>query len=272
MLDNQIPKEEEIITIIADGVGYGSDGKIWGGEIFHNSYTEFKRIGHLEEQPMIGGDKATYFPIRLVIGILSKNLSNDELLDLFMNDYPNSLPGGEDEIQVVLSQLDKGINIINTTSTGRILDASSALLKACYERTYEGEPAIILEALAHEGRLGKVNFDLTKGSMKIINTTSMLTQAYEYMKLGKQSADIALAIHLYLANQFADIAIDYALSNSVKKIGFTGGVAYNDIITRQIAKKVKNNNLEFIQHRNLPCGDGCISSGQAITAVFKMRN
>ena len=103
----------------------------------------------------------------------------------------------------------------------------------------------------------------------IINTTSMLYQAYEYLISDEQPADIALAIHLYLANQFADSAIDYALSNSIKKIGFTGGVAYNDFITRQIAKKVDAANLEFIQHKSLPCGDGGISSGQAIIAALK---
>jgi len=250
-------------------VGYGSDGKIWGGEIFHNSYTEFKRIGHLEEQPMIGGDRATYYPIRMVVGILAKRLSENELSDLLLNVYPNSLPDGEDEIQVVLSQLNKGINVFNTTSTGRILAASSALLKACYERTYEGEPAIILEALAQKGRLGKIVFDLPEMNSGIINTTSMLYQAYEYLISDEQPADIALAIHLYLANQFADSAINYALSNSIKKIGFTGGVAYNDFITRQIAKKVDAANLEFIQHKSLPCGDGGISSGQAIIAALK---
>jgi len=272
MLDNKISKEEEIISIIADGVGYGSDGKIWGGEIFHNSYTEFKRIGHLEEQPMIGGDRATYFPIRMVVGILSKRLSENEISDLLLNIYPNSLPGGENEIQVVLSQLNKGINIFNTTSTGRILAASSALLKVCYERTYEGEPAIVLEALARKGRLGKIVFDLPETNSGIINTTSMLYQAYEYLISNEQPADIALAIHLYLANQFADSAIDYALSNSIKKIGFTGGVAYNDLITRQIAKKANSANLEFLQHKSLPCGDGGISSGQAIVAALKAKD
>jgi hydrogenase maturation protein HypF len=186
-----------------------------------------------------------------------------------VNGYPNSLPGGEEELKIVLSQLNNGINVFNSTSTGRILAASSALLKACYERTYEGEPAIILEALARKGRLGKITFEVSEENPEIINTTSMIHQSYESLISGKQPADIALAIHLYLANQFSDLAINYALSNNIKKIGFTGGVAYNDIITRQIAKKVKNANLEFLQHKSLPCGDGSISSGQAIIAAMK---
>ncbi|MBY8994680.1 MAG: carbamoyltransferase HypF [Candidatus Heimdallarchaeota archaeon] len=272
MLDNHVPKEEDIVSIIADGVGYGSDGKIWGGEIFHSSYSDFKRIGHLEEQPMIGGDRATYFPIRMVIGILSKKYSENELSELLLKAHPNSLPGGENEIQIALSQLNKGINVFYSTSTGRILAAASALLKACYERTYEGEPAIILEALARKGRLGKIEFEVFEENTEIIDTTSLLHQAYELLNSGKQPADIALAIHHYLANQFSDLAINYAISNAIKKIGFTGGVAYNDIITRQIAKKVKSAKLEFLQHKSLPCGDGGISSGQAIIAAMKAKD
>ncbi len=268
MIDNQLPIEEEIVAIIADGVGYGIDGVIWGGEIFHTTYKGFKRIGHLEEQPMIGGDRATYYPIRMVAGILSKILSEDEIYRLLTKNYPDSLPGGDNEIRVLLTQLEKNINVSSTTSTGRILATVSALLKACYERTYEGEPAIILESLAYNGNPKGVSFKIPEADNGIIDTTSLIHQALEFYNSGVRPANIAAAVHSEIANQFANAAIKYAKSNSIRKIGFTGGVAYNDMISRQIFKKVKDAKLEFLQHKSLPCGDGGISSGQSVIAAL----
>ncbi|NHJ46874.1 MAG: carbamoyltransferase HypF [Asgard group archaeon] len=270
MLDNQLALDEEIITIVADGVGYGSDGVIWGGEIFHCTYNDFSRIGHLEEQIMIGGDRATIYPIRMLAGILSKKLSHSELSDLLTTKYPNGLPGGENEIHVLLSQLKKKLNLFKTTSTGRILASTSSLLKACFERTYEGEPAIVLESLAMRGKDGKVKFNLPDPIDGIVNTTELIYQALEKYHSGIRPEHIAIAIQNELAFQFSNIAIGSAKANNIKKIGFTGGVAYNDFITHKIAKQVESSGLEFLQHNSLPCGDGGISSGQAIYASLQL--
>lgn len=269
MIDNKIPLDDEIITIVADGVGYGDDGKIWGGEILHSNYTEYSRVGHLEEQPMIGGDRATYYPIRMFAGILSKVKNINEIAQILETTYPDSLPGGLNEIHVLLKQLDKKINIHYTTSTGRILAATSSLLRACFERTYEGEPAIVLESLAQYGKHDIVKFNLENSNSEIINTTQLIQQTFEKFKTGYKPADLAFAVHHAISSQFADLAIEYARNHNIKKIGFTGGVAYNHLISSQIAKRVKKAKLEFLQHRNLPCGDGAISSGQAIVAGLK---
>jgi len=265
MIDNKIPIDEEIVAIVADGVGYGDDNVIWGGEIFHTSYTHYTRIAHLEEQIMPGGDRATFYPIRMVASILSKKLDFDELHSLLSTTYLDAVPGGIEEIHVILSQLKTNLNTYRTTSTGRILAAVSALLKKCYVRTYEGEPAIVLEALAKSGT-GNLEFKLSPSTNGIINTTELFYQAFLAYMRNKNPADIALAFHLALADQFADAAISYAKEHHIQKIGFTGGVAYNDIISSQIAKKVDSAGLVFIQNKSLPCGDGGISSGQAVVA------
>ncbi|MHA1211397.1 MAG: carbamoyltransferase HypF, partial [Candidatus Heimdallarchaeota archaeon] len=272
MIDNKLQLDEEIVAIVADGVGYGNDGNIWGGELLHCNYKNFKRIGHLEEQPMLGGDRATIYPVRMLAGILSKKFSLEELRSILIDSYLTALPGGENEIQVLLVQLKNNINTYKTTSTGRILAAISSLLGASYERTYEGEPAIVLEALATKGKLNSVRFDIPILNNGIINTTELVFQSFQKLSEGARSADIALAVHLELADQFASNAIDYANSHGITKIGFTGGVAYNDFISRQIAKKVKEAKLEFLQHSSLPCGDGGVSTGQAIVAALRTSN
>ncbi|MHA1737839.1 MAG: carbamoyltransferase HypF [Candidatus Heimdallarchaeota archaeon] len=267
MVDNSLPIDDEIVTIVADGVGYGDDGKIWGGEILHSSYSKYIRVGHLEEQKMIGGDRATYYPIRMAAGILSKIYDKDTLF-AFLENYQEAIPDGINEIHVILKQLEKSINLYETTSTGRILAASSAILKACFERTYEGEPAIVLESLAKKGRADKVKLEISSNDSGIIQTTALIDSVYNNLKQGFQPSDIAVSIHNSLADQFADVAINYAQENNIRKIGFTGGVAYNDLITRRLSKSIKNAGFEFLVHRSLPCGDGSISTGQAIKAVI----
>ncbi|MFW9923475.1 MAG: carbamoyltransferase HypF, partial [Candidatus Thorarchaeota archaeon] len=268
MIDNEINLDEEIIAIIADGVGYGEDGKIWGGEIFHSNYLNYERIGHLEEQPMVGGDRATLYPIRMFAGILSKFMDVTDIAKLLSENYSDSLPS-KNEIQVLLVQLKNNLNVTYTTSTGRILASISSLLKACFERTYEGEPAIVLESLAYSGKADKIKFKIPDSNENIINTTSLIEQAYEQYKTGSNPADIALEVHKELARQFAHIAIEYAKEFDIKKIGFTGGVAYNQFITENISKIVKKEKMIFLTHKSLPCGDGAISSGQAIKAALK---
>ncbi len=269
MIDNKLSLADEIVAIVADGVGYGDDGKIWGGEILHTSYTSFERIFHLEEQIMIGGDRATYYPIRMFAGILSKVMDHENLRKILENKYLDSFPGRSVEIQVLLVQLEKKLNLYETTSTGRILASLSSLLGFCSERTYEGEPAIKLESFAKLGTRDKIKFKIPSPSDNIIFTTPLILQSYEFFSQGKNPYDIALAAHYELANQYAEASINYAKENNIRKIGITGGVAYNHFITSHIAKKVKEANLEFIEHKNLPCGDGAISCGQAIVSALK---
>ena len=105
-------------------------------------------------------------------------------------------PHGESEIQIVLQQLEKDHSIIGTTSCGRVLDAVAAVLGICYERTYEGEPAMKLESTAIKGRDVLNLQPIIKGN--ILDTTQMLLEIFE--KREKHSkADLAYSAHAYLA-------------------------------------------------------------------------
>ncbi len=146
MADNSLPLGSRILGIALDGgVGYGGDGTIWGGgELFESSYFGYERIGHLLPQPMPGGDLASRVPSRMVLGILFEKLGRPELEKL----PPCFSSGGDRELSTVLKQLETGINVVQSSSTGRVLDAASALLEICKIRTYDGEPAMKLESAA----------------------------------------------------------------------------------------------------------------------------
>lgn len=273
LVEHNLPLDETMVCIVADGVGYGVDGKPWGGEIFVGSYNWFERRGHLELQPMPGGDLAAKYPARMVAGILSKELSTEELRGILLDRCIKGFKRGELELNIVLSQISKKINLTETTSAGRVLDAISALLGICFERTYEGEPAMRLESVAALGDPSKAEVAVNveqKGSTYMINTTNILLDVLEESKKVRRE-HVAAAAQEALAKGLANVAVNIAMEEGIKIIGFSGGVAYNEAITKTIRREVENNGLRFISHRLLPPGDGGISAGQvvAVSAGYK---
>ena len=253
----------EIVGVCCDGYGYGVDGEAWGGEIIFSSRNsmEFKRIAHLEEQPMVGGDLATRYPLRMAAGILHKKANVEDWL-MQKSAY---FPHGEKEVQLVLQQLNKGQKIVKTTSCGRVLDAVSAVLGICYERTYEGEPAMKLESAALKGKDILKLDPIIEGNA--LNTTKMFLQIFENREK-YAVADLAFSMHAYLAKGLATIAIEKALENGVKAVGFSGGVACNEIFAKLMRETIEAAGLKFLVHEAVPPGDGGLSFGQAVFGGF----
>jgi hydrogenase maturation protein HypF len=249
----------EMIGIACDGFGYGTDGQAWGGEILHCDSQGFKRLAQLQEQPLLGGDLATRYPIRMAAGILHQVTNIENWL------FENSavLPHGGAEAEIILEQLRKGNIKTTTTSCGRILDAIAVVLGICNERTYEGEPAMKLESVAIKER------DVLKLEPRFegntLNTTCLVKEVFEQRNKYSPN-DLAFSTQLYLARGLAHLTIQEAKRLGIKNVGFSGGVAYNQHITSAIRKIIEENRLNFFVHEKLPAGDGCISLGQAYAA------
>jgi hydrogenase maturation protein HypF len=254
---------EEIVGITCDGFGYGSDGTAWGGEVLHCNREGFRRLGHLEAQPMVGGDLATYYPLRMAAGILYRKMDVTEWLLSLSGKFPH----GKSEAEVILKQLEKG-SAPETTSCGRVLDAVSALLGICYERTYEGEPAMKLESAALEGK-DLLNL-APKFKGKVLDTTFLVHEIFS-KKDSFSAADLACSAQSYLARGLAELAVNEAERLQVKHVGFSGGVAYNEHITATIRKAVEKEGFKFLVHHKIPAGDGGTSFGQAIVAGFQKK-
>ena len=251
----------EIVVITCDGFGYGSDGSAWGGEILHAYRGGYERVAHLEEQPMVGGDLATYYPTRMVSGILHKKIEISDWLFSKSHYFPH----GRKEVGLIIKQLERG-SFRQTTSCGRILDAVSAMLGICSQRTYEGEPAMKLESKALEGR-DRLNLS-PKIEGNVLDTTFLVQEIFA--NRDKFSvADLACSTQSYLARGLSQLAVEQANQLQVKNVGFSGGVAYNDYITDKIRKNVKKEGLRFLVHKKIPPGDGGTSFGQAIVAGYK---
>lgn len=252
---------EEILGIACDGFGYGSDGTAWGGEVLYCNREGFRRVGHLESQPMVGGDLATIYPLRMAAGILHGETDIAE----WSLEKSAHLPHGKREAEVIIKQLEKGLTP-KTTSCGRVLDAVSAILGICYERTYEGEPAMKLESAALKGKDVLNLAPRYKGN--VLDTTFLVREIFT-QKNRLSVADLAFSAQSYLARGLAQLAVKEAERLNVKHVGFSGGVAYNKHITETIRRAVERDGFKFLVHKKIPAGDGGTSFGQAIVAGFQ---
>jgi hydrogenase maturation protein HypF len=254
---------DELIGVTCDGYGYGADGSAWGGEIMYcqTGSTEFKRLGHLESQPLLGGDIATRYPLRMATGILSKKLD----VSNWLLDHSKFLRHGEMEAKLILSQLGKSQSLSQTTSLGRVLDAAAAVIGICYERTYEGEAAMKLESTAI---LGKDVLELPIVACgNLLDTTQMLVAVWETRdKYSPQ--DLAFTVHTYLAKGLAMLAVEKAINLGVGAVGFTGGSAVNSILARLMREVVEAEGLKFLVNEQVPPGDGGVALGQACVGGF----
>ncbi|MDW7775511.1 MAG: carbamoyltransferase HypF [Methanosarcinales archaeon] len=239
---------DDCVGIAMDGMGLGDDGNIWGGEVFDVNDMRFRRIGHLEEQPQLGGDSSVMNPKKMLFGILSNLLDENELtgLDLFH----------EKESRLYLNQLKTQFNVPYTSSAGRILDAVSALLGVCEDRTYEGRPAMLLESTATKS----LEFDPVF-SKKDGNEILMTTPLFEFLldNMDKDKGELAATAQMYLAGGLFGIARRRAGMDN-KPVVFSGGVAYN----RMISGFMIDNGV--LVNREIPCGDGGLCYGQVVLA------
>ena len=251
--DNEIDK---LINIAADGVGYGSDSTSWGGEILYTDINSFERMGNLEPQLMPGGDAATKYPVRMLAGILK----DDELI----KKYADYFRYGEIEIKNIKKQIEAGINVGVSTSTGRVLDSMAVALEICHERTYEGECSMKLESAAYYSTK-KLEIPVIIENNQL-NTTEILREVVRLYQSGEKKADVASAGQIAVANGLSELAIQASDKKNIADIGATGGVFYNEAITDQVKNCIEKNGFNFIQHTNTCAGDGSVSLGQSIVA------
>ena len=247
---------DEMIVIAADGVGYGSDGTSWGGEILYTDINDFERMAHLQPQLMPGGDMATKYPARMLTSIID----DDELI----KNYVDYFKYGEIEIRNIKKQIDSGINVGITTSTGRVLDSMAVALEICHERTYEGECSMKLESSAYYATKELEIPVIIENNQ--LNTTEILREVVKLYQNGEKKADVAAAGQVAVASGLSELAIQSAGKKNIEDIGATGGVFYNEAITECVKNYVESNGFNFIQHLNTCAGDGSVSLGQAIVA------
>ncbi len=243
---------DEAVVLAIDGLGYGPDGTLWGGEVLATSMDTYDRVAHLEEMPMPGGERAVLDPRRLVWAAHHQ---------LGREDWPEGIATPE-EARVWEQALP---HAPRTTGMGRFLDLVSIYLGAADRMSYDGEPAMRLEPFLERGRpRPEWGFQVERTTSGVVGVMSVLNTMFDLdLSSHQDRCDAAMAAVDAVVSGLVDAASDEAERLGIP-VGVTGGVAYSLPIVDMIASRVRARGLDLILHDRIPPGDGGISAGQAI--------
>ena len=266
--------DERVTGIAFDGTGYGTDGRIWGGEVLIADWAGFERFAHLAYVPMPGGAAAIKRPARMALGTLSA---------LGLLDHPGAVPLrsrlAEGEEQLLLRMIERGVNSPLTSSMGRLFDSVAAIAGIRDEARYEGEAAIELEAAADLREAGAYEFALLpavnepagRGSSAadpaaVIDPTPVLASALQDVADGVSPAVISARFHRAVVNCIVDCALAAAAETGIRQVALGGGVFMNRLILGGALRQLSDAQLTPLTHLQLPANDGAVSHGQAVVA------
>lgn len=280
MAENGIPLNSlPVLGITLDGLGYGEDGTLWGGEFLLADYRQFKRMATFKPVTMIGGEQAIKQPWRNTYSQLISAFSwqylqqKYEHLEIvkFLKKKPLNL----------LNQLiDKSINSPLTSSVGRLFDAVAAAIGICREQcTYEGQAAIEMEALVNPEILNNskkeqnypFKIDILD-NIYCIDSSSMWQALLNDLQQHISQATVAAKFHNGLANVIVETGNRICKKNDIHHVVLTGGVFQNSILLEQVTKRFQALNINVLTHSLVPCNDGGLSLGQAVIAAARLIN
>ncbi|MEM0340457.1 MAG: carbamoyltransferase HypF [Acidilobaceae archaeon] len=271
MIDLEMRLEESVPAIAIDGTGYGADGEIWGGEVLIANYEKFERAGSLRPYVLPGGDSVTLHPVKSLISVLtSYGYDEKEIIEILeKRGLMHWLPRGFREATIFYELAKRGKGL-QTTSLGRVLDAFSALLGACHLRTYEGEPAIRLEALADRGKDLGWEAEIEWFDNRLVVS---LREVIEMTLSGNFSnEDVARSVLTSLGRALARTAVKISKGRRGVRgdvIVVCGGAAVNTYIVRGAREVAREEGLQVLLPKRVPPNDGSIALGQIAIARFK---
>ncbi len=269
---------EPVLGVALDGSGYGSDGTIWGGEFLFCHGSQFKRVAHFETVPLIGGSKAVKSPWRMALAYLYKR-ENFSWFESAIAEQINPvlIRGVHQLLEKHSSAPESGFSAPLTSSCGRLFDAIAAVSGLRLEGSYEGQPAMELEAAARSalqaGNGEHPRKDTTHTTSDttcdaVLPVADLVEQAATQRLAGLTPPEIALQFHVRLANRLSRKIIALCKSYSVSTVCLSGGVFQNMLLLDLLINLLGDSmpDLQILHPRQLPCNDGGISLGQAVIA------
>lgn len=262
------PDTEKVLGIALDGLGFGDDGTLWGGEFLLADYRGFQRLAHFKPVPMLGGAQAIGEPWRntfahLLVSLgwerVSKDYSQLDIVD-FLNQRPLA------NLQIMAR---KGLNSPPASSAGRLFDAVAAALGICREHAaFEGQAAIELEALAAAHFDAQADF-----AYGFERQNTCLSWAPLWSALLRDLADnvsagvIAARFHHTLVNVVVETAKDLSRQHNLHTVVLSGGVFQNRLLLARSSLLLRAQGLSVLSPAATPANDGGLSLGQAVIAL-----
>lgn len=255
-----------VIGVSCDGTGYGDDGAIWGMEFLIADLWSYKRFGHLDYLPLLGGEEAIRQPWRMAVSHLLNAEGGSPVLSLKI--FPEI---GEERMKVLEAQWRKGFGSPQTSSAGRLFDTISAILGFSREISYEGQAAIILEREAEKGRsVIPLNFPNKEEDRFLLDPAPMVRElAYRKLR-GENPRDLALSFHEAFARGILEGCKWGRERYAISQVALSGGVFQNLLLLARLLEMLEQEGFKVLLPRNLPVNDGAISVGQGAIACAKL--
>jgi hydrogenase maturation protein HypF len=269
-----------VIGMALDGTGYGTDDRIWGGEVLICTLDGFERFAHLDYVAMPGGDAAVREPWRMALAHLHAagfDVDSKEVLEL--------LKVSEREARLLVRMIERRVNAPLTSSLGRLFDAAAAVVLRRRTVDYEAQAAIELEGVAigepddsQEGASGDDGYAITlmagdweKREPTRMDVSGLWTRLIGDVSSGVAKSKIAARFHAGVAAGFVEAAVAARGATGVTQVALSGGVMHNRRLSRLLRAGLEAEGFEVFQHRRISPGDGGLSYGQAAVAAAMLR-
>jgi hydrogenase maturation protein HypF len=264
MMDHNL--EGEVIGISFDGMGLGTDGKIWGAEVLVAGYLEYRRICHFEYMPLPGGDVANREPWRMAVSYLYLCFGEEFSalpLPMFREIDPSGISG-------ITQMIDRGLNTPLISSAGRLFDAVSAILGINYRATYQAEAPMRLESMADPAEKGRYPYELMDG---YVSWMPMIKSIVDDAIHGVSNASISGKFHNTLVEMLLELAGQIRRETGNNRVVLSGGSFQNRILTENLVLRTRNEGFEVYLPGKVPVNDQGIALGQlAIGAAWENEN
>ena len=247
-----------VVGLAFDGLGWGSDSTVWGGEVLIADLAGFERAAHLDPVPMPGGTAAIREPWRMAASHLNAA-------------YGTELPAGLDVVarnrdrwDAVVTVAASGVASPMTSSAGRLFDAVAALVAGRDGVSYEGQAAIELEQLADPS--------VTDGyPVTALAGAELVRCVVDDLLAGVAPSVVAARFHNAFAFAAAETACRVAEESGLSTVALSGGVFQNLLFAERVTGDLESRGLTVLVHHRVPCNDGGISLGQAVVAAMRDR-
>lgn len=242
------------IGVMFDGMGWGTDGTLWGGEILVGDAGGYERAVYLRPVPMPGGTAAIRRPWRMALAHLAATFGAD------LPPIPG-LAGRGDEVVQVLDQCRPGQSIL-TTSMGRLFDSVAALCGIAETTTYEGQAAIRLEQAAGPD-VRRYPVEIRESTPAVIDFSPVVEAVVSDLQTGRPPSVISAAFHRWVTDAAAAAAHRAREATGMTAVALSGGVFQNRRLMELLVPDLEQSGFEVLRHRQVPPNDGGIALGQA---------
>jgi hydrogenase maturation protein HypF len=258
-----------VIGLVCDGTGYGTDGAIWGCECLIASLEKFERFGHLAYYELAGGDQASKEAVRPLLSLLRKAYGHEFTLKRFDWLLKRIENGPDKKSQIILEQLEKGVNCVETSSLGRIFDAVAAVLGLGAYNHYDAQLPMALEAVAAADVGENYDFEImrTTGRPIQLDLCSMLRLLVADVQKGEAAGAISAKFHNTLAAALLEMARAAREGTNLNVVALSGGVFCNRYLAGRLINRLKKDGFTVLFNQAVPSNDSGISLGQAAIAA-----